>query len=137
MAPGIRSWAWGKLPEYNGFTHEERVRGWQALHWLMDQGRLARPVICCISGLRHRVGYHSENYYDWHPKPLAQQIHFALHQRFRRPHAWQRIVAAYSVSGDEWFAQLSTVPIDLASQLLAAHGPQVADLFARLGIPEP
>ncbi|QFI65566.1 hypothetical protein EKH55_0692 [Sinorhizobium alkalisoli] len=60
----------------------------------------------------------------------------ALHQRFSKPDQWRRIVERYAATGEEWFARLSSVPIDLAAQLRAKFGPEIADIFARAPIPE-
>jgi hypothetical protein len=128
---GLRKWPWGTLPVYNGFTHEERVRGWQLVMFLIDNGLLEKPTVCCISGRMDRVSLHSEDYYDWHPYALTQSIHLALHQRFRSPDRWHAIVDQYAVTGEEWFARLSLNPVDLASQLRAEHGNQIADVFMR------
>ncbi len=123
---GLRKWRWKELPAYNGFTHEERVRGWQVIHFLLDNGLTAKPSVCCISGRTDRVTLHSEDYYDWHPYALNQSIHLALHRRFRSPDQWRAIVDQNAVTGEEWFARLSYTPIDVAVQLKAAQGPQIA-----------
>lgn len=133
---GLRKWPWATLPVYNGFTHEERVRGWQLLMFMLDNRLLEKPTVCCISGRRDRVQMHSESYYDWHTYPLNQSIHLALHNRFRSPDRWRAIVAQYTVTGDEWFARLSVTPIDLAGQLRAEQGPEIADIFRRAAIEE-
>ncbi|MEP9374412.1 hypothetical protein [Mesorhizobium sp. KR1-2] len=126
---GLRKWPWGALPVYNGFTHEERVRGWQLVMFLIDNRLMAKPTVCCISGRTDRVQLHSESYYHWHPHALTQSIHLALHQRFRSPDRWRAIVAQYAVTGDEWFARLSLTPVDLAGQLRAKYGLQITDVF--------
>lgn len=132
---GLRSWQWGTLPVYNGFTHVERVRGWQLIMWRIDNGWSSRGATCCISGQTDQLRLHSEIYYDWHPYTLNQSIHLALHRRFKAPDRWQRIVARYAVTGEEWFARLSLVPVDLAGELRTLHGPQIADIFDRAPIP--
>lgn len=133
VAPKLRAWPWGTLPVYNGFTHEERVRGWQVIVFLRDRGRLAKPAVCCISGRTDRVQYHSENCYDWHPYTLHQSIHLALHRRFNAADAWRRIVEQYAVTGEEWFALLPLHATDLAGALRTTHGPEIADVIGRLG----
>ena len=129
----LRHWKWDRLPEYNGFTHEERVRGWQ-LHWqLIEDGQLPPATTCCISKASYKVQYHSENYYEpWNPYPISQPIHLALHRRFSVPEAWKSIVEQYSVTGQEWYALLEITPINLAAELRAAHGFQIADIFDRI-----
>lgn len=134
MTVKLRQWKWGVLPTYNGFTHIDRVRGWQLVSWFIDSGWMPKASVCAISGSVERVGYHSENYYGLTPYPLNQSVHFALHQRFKRPDAWKRIVERHAGTGDEWFAKLAMSPIDLAAELRAAHGDQIADVFARAPI---
>lgn len=130
-APALRPWRWATLPPYNGFTHDERVRAWQLGHWLTQRGYRERPTRCCVSGSAFRVTWHSESYYDWQPYALSQPVHLALHRRFRFPGAWAAIVECHAMTGDEWFARLSPVPVDMAATLRAEHGPAVADLFGR------
>ncbi|KQY11197.1 hypothetical protein ASD31_17530 [Rhizobium sp. Root482] len=131
----LRKWPWGILPAYNGFSHEERVRGWQLVGWFIDNGWKPKAAVCAISGSTERVQYHSENYYGWTPYALNQQVHFALHQRFNRPKRWLEIVERYAVTGEEWFAKLALEPIDLAGNLRAEHGPDVADIWTRAPLP--
>lgn len=133
LAPtNLRPWKWPRMPIYNGFTHEERVKGWQCLCWLIDNNLLPKPTRCVISGATDRLQYHCEDYYHpWTAVPLTQPIHLALHRRFTRPAAWQAVVDRYSVSGDEWFASLSLHLVDIAAQLRKVHGNQVRDVFAR------
>ncbi|MGO7544397.1 hypothetical protein AB9E34_01380 [Rhizobium leguminosarum] len=132
---GLRTWRWGVTPTYNGFVFEERVRGWQLIHFLIDNGWAERGATCCISGQTTQLRLHSENYYAPEGYVLNHAIHMALHRRFTRPEIWQRIVGQYAVTGEEWFARLSLVPVDLAGQLRAKHGPQITDIFARAPIP--
>lgn len=120
------------MPMYNGFTHEERVAGWQCIWWMIDNKVMSPPSICAISGMAGSLHYHCEDYYHpWDAIPLAQPIHLALHRRFNRPEAWQHIVATYAVSRQEWFARLKPRPIDLASALRAEKGPEICDVFRR------
>lgn len=134
MSVKLRTWKWAELPVYNGFTHEERVRGWQAIWWLIETGQTAKPGTCSISGKTDRIQLHSENYYEVQPYGINQSIHMALHQRFNRPEGWRRIVDQYAITGDEWFAKLALEPVDLASRLREAHGNGISDIFTRTGI---
>ncbi|MBD9627550.1 hypothetical protein IB279_31835 [Ensifer sp. ENS06] len=102
--------------------------------WRIDNGWAARGATCCISGDTKMPRLHSENYYSWSPYPINHSIHIALHQRFSKPDQWRRIVDRYAVTGEEWFARLSVVPIDLAAHLRAEHGSEVADIFSRFQI---
>jgi hypothetical protein len=133
---GLRTWSWGQLPTYNGFTHEERVRGWQCTMFLIDNGWAERGATCCISGQTQQLRLHSETYYGWEPYTLNHSIHMALHQRFNRPDHWRRIVDQHARTEDVWFARLSLVPVDLAGELRAKYGPEIADIFARAPIPD-
>lgn len=128
---GLRKWPWNQLPDYNGFTHVERVRGWQLIMWREDNGWFERGATCCISGQTQQLRLHSENYYSWEPFTLNHSIHMALHQRFNKPDAWRRIVERYSSTGEEWFATLELQPIDLAGQLRRENDPEYANIFTR------
>lgn len=132
---GLRTWRWDPTPTYNGFIFEERVRGWQLIHFLLDNGWAERGATCCISGQTTQLRLHSENYYDWRPFTLTHSLHMVLHKRFKEPDGWQRIVERYAVTGNEWFARLSLVPVDLAGELRARHGPQIANIFDRAPLP--
>lgn len=132
---GLRKWRWRELSPYNGFTHEERVRGWQRIMFLMDNGLLPKPTVCCVSGRTDNIVLHSENYYVLAPYAVTQSIHLALHRRFRSPEKWRAIVGRYAVTGEEWFARLPLVPVDLAGHLRALHGPEVACMSDRLPTP--
>lgn len=132
----LRQWKWGILPSYNGFLHAERIRGWQLIHWFVDNGWREPAAVCCITGSGEDVTYHSENYFRISPYALSRPVHFALHRRFRCADAWRRIVSQYSVTGDEWFSRLPLFPRDLASQLRAKYGTEIADVFRGAPIPE-
>jgi len=133
---GLPDWKWPRMPVYNGFTHEERVRGWQLIHHFIDNGWLAKPERWSISGSTENLQKHCENYYSpWSPYPVSRPIHMALHRRFREPGPWKRIVDRYSVTGDEWFWSLAMQPIDLAARLRAQHGAHIVDVFQRAPFP--
>ncbi|KQU76495.1 hypothetical protein ASC75_02450 [Aminobacter sp. DSM 101952] len=111
------------------------MRGWQLVMFLVDNDLLPKPTVCCISGRSDRIQWHSESYYHWRPYALNQSIHLALHRRFNAPDRWRVLVDQYAVTGEEWFARLSLVPADLAGQLRAEHGDQIADIFDRVPLP--
>jgi hypothetical protein len=147
----LREWRWPSLRWYNGFSPQERVRGWQATWWLIDNGHIPRPDICSITGQNGRepsecqeastnlVGqqpgttafaYHNENYYDpFELYPISPEAHRLLHRRFYDPKPWQALIEQYSRTGEEWFAGLQPYPIDLASQLREKHGPGITDIL--------
>ena len=135
MSVRLRRWHWKEMPPYNGFTHAERVRGWQVQCWMIDTGQMEKATTCCITGSTQRVSYHSEDYYSWEVYPLCQTVHFALHQRFERPNAWRKIVDQYR-NKDDWFDQLLLAPIDLASELRDQHGALISDIFNRAVVPK-
>ncbi|MBZ9795220.1 hypothetical protein [Mesorhizobium sp. ES1-4] len=133
---GLPEWKWPRMPVYNGFTHEERVRGWQLIHHFVANGWLAKPDRCSISGSTENLQAHCENYYaPWSPVPICRPIHMALHRRFRQPDAWNRIVERYAMTGQEWFCAIGMHPIDLAASLRAQHGAHIADIFRRAPFP--
>ncbi|UVK51286.1 hypothetical protein DBIPINDM_004529 [Mesorhizobium sp. AR02] len=121
---------------YNGFTHEERVRGWQLIHFGIDNGWLAKPERCSITGSSENLQMHCEDYYSpWSPYPVSRPIHMALHRRFREPGPWSRIVERCAVTGDEWFCTLALKQIDLAATLRAQYGAHIVDVFRRVPFP--
>lgn len=100
----FRSWVWSRMSPYNGFTHEERVLGWQVIDALIEKGELAPAVRCSVTGSRSDLQYHCENYYEpWAPIPICREAHFALHRRFREPAAWVAIMSRYARQADDWF----------------------------------
>lgn len=115
---------------YNGFSHEERVGGWQCIWWLIAEGAMPKARKCAISGLRIDMHYHCEDYYHpWTAVALSRPIHLALHRRFTHPAAWLAIVERYSVSGSEWFALLTFQRTDIAAQLRAMSGSDVCNVY--------
>lgn len=62
--PALRKWRWPPLQTYNGFTSDERIRGWQLIHLLFDAGLQQKQTICSITGSDRGTGCHCENYYE-------------------------------------------------------------------------
>jgi hypothetical protein len=119
-ATALRRWVWRTLPSYNGFSHEERVRGWQVQCWAEATGALTKPKGgCSICGSTVRVGWHGENYFDpWTSVVVCQSCHFRIHRRFREPRAWEALQTEYGgTASSEWITWLPTYEIDLASYL--------------------
>ncbi len=88
----LRKWNWPLTKWYNGFSPQERVRGWQVSHWLLATGQLIDPTQnachCSICGLLKNVSYHNENYYTpWTAKLVCKSCHYLLHTRFRNGNA--------------------------------------------------
>lgn len=112
---------------YNGFTGPERIRGWQVQWWLIERGHLAplRSLTCVLCGVRQKVHYHLEDYYD----PLRAGIelcshcHRALHRRFRYPDSWQAVLARNGCDAEEWAERLTeSSDADLATLQLERYG---------------
>jgi hypothetical protein len=148
----LRQWHWPPPRWYNGFSPQERVRGWQALWWLIDNGHIPHPDICSITGQKRRepgenqrassnlagqqggettaFAYHNENYYaPFELYPISREAHRLLHRRFYDPKPWQALVEEHSRTGEEWFALLKPYPIDLASELRERHGAGITDIL--------
>jgi hypothetical protein len=122
-AVSVPTWQWKRLPTYNGFTHEDRVRAWQLTGWMMKTGRMPRPERCSVSGSTLELQYHAEDYYrPWTAYPISKPIHLALHRRFSRPDRWLAIRDEYGSDINAWFLQLRLAPYDLAANLRATMG---------------
>jgi hypothetical protein len=135
--PALRKWRWPPLQPYNGFTSEERIRGWQLIWLLIDLGLQVKPTTCSMTGSNKNIGIHSENYYEpWNSFPISAGPHSILHRRFRYPQPWLRLVEQHAVTSEEWFCHLKMEPIDLAAELRAQRGREIADIFARAPLPE-
>lgn len=134
----LRQWTYPKTLHYNGFTPDERIRGWQVAMWFWDNGWIAGPTRCSITGETHDVVFHNEDYYaPWAPHELTRTMHRALHQRFSKPGWWRRIVTENSRTGDEWF---NGVSMDRRFNLAAARrteaGDGVRDVFRCAPVPD-
>lgn len=103
-------WKWKPLKTYNGFTHEQRVVGWQAMH-LAIRMKLIEPASAyaceiCRATPPVTLQYHSEDYCNLAEHVLCQHCHKLLHQRHRYPEKWCKLVTRYA-KGDEWYASLA------------------------------
>ena len=68
----LRRWTFSKTLPYNGFSPDERIRGWQLTMLFVDNGWLEKPTQCSIPGETGEVAYHNENYYTpWAPHPIG------------------------------------------------------------------
>lgn len=106
-----REWKWKPLKIYNGFTHEQRVRKWQAVDLLIRMG-LKQPAsalrcdICGATAKEATLSYHSEDYSSLTGDyPLCKSCHYHIHARFRAPYFWQCIIEKYG-DGTRWFERL-------------------------------
>jgi len=107
-----REWKWKPLKIYNGFSHEQRVRKWQAVDLLIRMG-LKNPAknlkcaICGVDGVCATLSYHSEDYASLESEyPLCKNCHYQIHIRFYSPAAWKELVTKYG-NGSKWFEHLS------------------------------
>ena len=134
----FREWNpdWAIMKPYNGFTHEERVKGWKLTWWLRDNGLLTKnPDRCSICDSTQEVNHHNENYYT--PESvvaICKPCHFILHKRFREPEPFLHLTKQYGVGNkvEAWFTKLSVEVFDLAARLRAELGPDVTDLVKGL-----
>ncbi|MFZ2586822.1 MAG: hypothetical protein WAZ18_01670 [Alphaproteobacteria bacterium] len=103
----IPVWKWPPLKAYNGFTHDQRVKVWQAVKLAIEMGLMPPPSTgtCEICRTRQNLCYHSEDYSVLAPYILCQRCHRLIHQRFKTPEAWQAHVARYHQDG-AWFTAL-------------------------------
>lgn len=131
-------WKWPMTGPYNGFTGEERIRGWQVQHFLIKVGELPnfKDLICSVCGANQRVGMHCEDYYrPWKILPACQKCHGAIHRRYQSPHLYENMVRAYAKSGGEWFVGMDmTGSYDLARELREEFGEEIR-WFPALPIP--
>lgn len=104
------------MKTYNGFTHAERVRGWQAEKVAITMGLMPNPMTlaCDVCGTvaPQQIGYHAEDYTKLILHPLCRSCHTSLHRRFTSPHAWLQRIAPYR-TGHAWFEQLPLSDISM------------------------
>lgn len=79
----LPKWNWPPLKSYRGFTHEQRVLGWQA-QWAAIRMGLLEPacgLTCRQCGTTERINYHSDDYNTLEGLvPLCASCHFAIHR---------------------------------------------------------
>lgn len=76
-------WKWPRLKTYRGFTHEQRVRGHNAMVLAIRMKLLAPPreFVCQHCGGSDRMQYHAEDYNTLDGLiPLCQRCHLNLHR---------------------------------------------------------
>jgi hypothetical protein len=107
-----REWIWKPLQPYNGYTSEQRIRAWRALHLAIQLG-LISPAnlfpcdICGTTDPKAGIGYHSEDYSSMTGNyPLCKSCHTTLHQRNRFHKAWRELLDKYGNS-NHWYEKLS------------------------------
>lgn len=100
----IPSWKWPPLKTYNGFTHKQRVKVWQAVKVAIAMGLMPHPSTrsCEICRSTQNLCYHSEDYSVVEPHVVCHRL---IHQRFKLPEAWRSHITRYHVAG-AWFTSL-------------------------------
>jgi hypothetical protein len=82
------------LKTYNGFDHNQRMKGYRWLQGEYAAGRRARPTVCDACGQDEGpIEAHSENYsspFGDHigRHGLCYRCHMAIHTREKNPEAW-------------------------------------------------
>jgi hypothetical protein len=83
------------LKTYNGFDHDQRMKGYRWLQREYATGRRARPIVCDACGqIEGAIEAHSENYsapFGDHigRYGLCYRCHMAIHTRFNNREAWE------------------------------------------------
>lgn len=105
-----KRWGGSRLLYYNGFTHEQRVRKWQAIDLAVRMGLEipAEQLSCSVCGASpsSSIAYHSEDYGTMNGHyPVCRSCHMKIHNRFKNPKRWTDFVAAMG-NGKKWFEEL-------------------------------
>ncbi|MEA5114996.1 MAG: hypothetical protein VB050_13315 [Geobacteraceae bacterium] len=109
----VKRWGGSKLLTYNGFTHEQRVRKWQALDLAIRMGleKPAEEFPCSVCGAEPSpsIAYHSEDYGSMLGHyPVCRSCHMKIHNRFKNPERWRQFVAA-SRGEEKWFGEIGCI----------------------------
>lgn len=99
------AWNW-KLPRnYNGFTAEQRIAGWQIVKAAISLKLIPYPSRCSIC-LKSPAGQmHNEDYSrPILAKPICPSCHRILHQRFKYPDTWDALQQLHGYPG-AWFIE--------------------------------
>ena len=117
----IPRWQWPELKSYNGFSHDCRVRKWQAVLLAIEMGLIPSPTefkcdICGVGYAGAELQYHSEDYSRMSGHhPLCKNCHRVLHQRFRKPDEWGELIKDRLNCG-MWFNKLPYNPSEICIQ---------------------
>lgn len=124
----LRQWRWGLTRWYNGFSPQERIRGWQVSYWLQDVGYLPKPSCCEICGRDTNVSYHNENYYTpWQPYSVCKACHYIIHNRHRLPEKLPALLRQCGAGRGGWLQRVLTGDFEqLAAESRAGGGNQIA-----------
>jgi hypothetical protein len=99
-------WNYPALKTYQGFSSRERVEAWKRIWVARWMGLIPHPTKCSICGSAGHH-YHNEDYSrPLDAKPVCRACHLAIHQRFRNPDRWMRLVAKFATVGC-WFGRLN------------------------------
>lgn len=78
------AWKWKELKPYNGFSHEKRVKGWQASKLAVQMGLVpdAQSLKCEACGAKSPtpLAYHSEDYSKLAHHVVCKSCHFQIHK---------------------------------------------------------
>jgi hypothetical protein len=83
------------LKTYNGFDHDQRMRGYRWLQREYAAGRRARPTVCDACGQTEGpIEAHSESYAEPFGAHIGRyglcyRCHMAIHTRFNNRDAWE------------------------------------------------
>jgi hypothetical protein len=93
------------LKTYNGFDHDQRMKGYRWLQREYAAGRRAHPTVCDACGQADGpIDAHSESYAE----PFGDHIgrfglcyrcHMAIHTRFNNPEAWEAYSTMWRSAG--------------------------------------
>lgn len=127
-SPSLRQWRWGLTRWYNGFSPQERIRGWQVSHWLQAIDYLPRPKQCEVCGGQSGVSYHNENYYTpWLPYSLCKSCHYVIHNRHRLPEKLPALLRQHGAGRGGWLRHVLAGDFEnLAAEVRAREGTQRA-----------
>jgi hypothetical protein len=83
------------LKTYNGFDHDQRMKGFRWLQGEYAAGRRTKPIICDACGQTEQpITAHSEDYSEPFGDHIGQhglcyRCHMMIHCRFKAPEAWE------------------------------------------------
>lgn len=125
--PRLRKWRWPPTGPYNGFSSEERIRGWQVSWWLRERGHLPpfKALTCSICRAGNFVNVHLEDYFDPYQGGIALcgHCHRALHRRFKNPDGWRNVLLRNGCDLEVWAERLTPAEdADLATFQVGEYG---------------
>jgi hypothetical protein len=91
------------LKTYNGFNHDQRMKGYRWLQGEYAAGRRARPIRCDACGQTEGpIDAHSESYAEPFGAHIGRfglcyRCHMTIHTRFNNPEAWHAYKTAVAL----------------------------------------